>query len=87
MQKGHRQLAAQRSRIMKYFSIEWWSGHVDDAQSAFIEYRKYIDQILVNLLPDLRNLRKKSAFMTLAFGSSQYCRRNERQSSNWMGTL
>lgn len=41
---------------MKYFTIQWWSGEVEDQNVAFEDYRHYLDQIITDLPDSIRQL-------------------------------
>jgi hypothetical protein len=43
---------------MKYFTIQWWSGDVDDQDIALDDYRRYLDQIITDLPDSIRRLAK-----------------------------
>lgn len=41
---------------MKFFTIEWWSGDVEDENGVFDEYRKFLEPFLSELPLDHRRL-------------------------------
>jgi hypothetical protein len=43
---------------MKYFTIQWWSGEVEDQNVAFEDYRRYLDQIDADLPESIRRLAR-----------------------------
>ncbi len=41
---------------MKYFTIEWWAGEVEDDSHLFDDYRAHIEHIFADLPPDHQRL-------------------------------
>lgn len=41
---------------MKYFTIQWWSGEIDDQEAAFAEYASYLANSKERLPSDLQRL-------------------------------
>ena len=44
---------------MKYFTIEWWSGEVEDDSSLFEDYRKHVEGIFRDLPTDHQRLDRE----------------------------
>lgn len=44
---------------MKYFTIQWWSGEVEDQNVASEEYSRYLDQIIADLPDSIRRLTRE----------------------------
>jgi hypothetical protein len=55
-------LSALKRTLMKYFTIDWWNGYVEDDEAPCREYRDYLDQVST-LLPDA--IRKLSYEVSL----------------------
>ena len=44
---------------MKYFTIEWWSGEVEDDAHLFDDYREHLEGIFEDLPPDHQRLERE----------------------------
>ena len=53
---------------MKYYTLSWWAGETEDTQSAFVEYRRYLDSVIGSLPADFGVFPSISACMMLVCG-------------------
>jgi hypothetical protein len=44
------------AKAMKHFTIQWWSGEIEDQMPAFRAYDEYLAGVRMELLPELRRL-------------------------------